>query len=119
MRSRGYRLTRYADDWLVTCRSYGEARAALKAARGILSTLGVTLNLRKTRIVNVRRGFEFLGYRVKQGPSSVTDGGPANPEWGASRNAICDSTDRIRPALQGPNPQAHTPQGTCEHAGVG
>ncbi len=67
MRSRGYRLTRYADDWLVTCRSYGEARAALKAARGILSTLGVTLNLRKTRIVNVRRGFEFLGYRVKQG----------------------------------------------------
>ena len=67
MRSRGYRLTRYADDWLVTCRSYGEARAARKAARGILSTLGVTLNLRKTRIVNVRRGFEFLGYRVKQG----------------------------------------------------
>ena len=67
MRRRGYRLTRYADDWLVTCRSRAEARAALEAARRILSTLGVTLHPGKTRIVHVRHGFEFLGYKVKQG----------------------------------------------------
>ena len=65
MRRRGYRLTRYADDWLLTCRSRGEARAALDVAKRILARLGVSLHAEKTRIVHVRNGFEFLGYRIK------------------------------------------------------
>src|SRR5438128_5467570 len=32
MRRKGYRLTRYADDWVITCRSAPEARTALTAA---------------------------------------------------------------------------------------
>ncbi len=67
MRRRGYRLTRYADDWLLTCRNRGEARAALDVAKRILAKLGVTLHTEKTRIVHVRNGFEFLGYKIKQG----------------------------------------------------
>jgi group II intron reverse transcriptase/maturase len=67
MRRRGYRVTRYADDWLVTCKSRQEAKAALAAAEGILAQLGVTLHADKTRIVHVRHGFEFLGYKIKRG----------------------------------------------------
>ena len=67
MRHRGYRLIRYADDWLITCRTRGEAHAALDAATRILAKLGVTLHTGKTRIVHVRHGFEFLGYKIKQG----------------------------------------------------
>jgi len=67
MRRKGYRLTRYADDWVVTCRSRAEAQTALKAAARILETLGVTLHAEKTRIVHVRHGFEFLGYKIKRG----------------------------------------------------
>jgi len=67
MRRRGYRLTRYADDWVVTCKSVDEARAAVAAARKILSELGVQLHPQKTRIVHVRHGFEFLGYKIKRG----------------------------------------------------
>ena len=67
MRRKGYRLTRYADDWIATCRSRAEARAVLGAAEKILSKLGVTLHKEKTRIVHVRFGFEFLGYKIKQG----------------------------------------------------
>ena len=52
---------------LITCRSRGEARAALEEARRILANLDVTLNTGKTRIVHVRHGFEFLGYKIKQG----------------------------------------------------
>ena len=63
MRRKGYRLTRYADDWLVTC----STQAALDFATKVLSQLGVTLNKEKTRIVHVRRGFEFLGYKIKRG----------------------------------------------------
>ena len=67
MRRKGFRVTRYADDWLVTCKSRQEARAALAAAQRILEKLGVTLHAGKTRIVHVRHGFEFLGYKIKRG----------------------------------------------------
>jgi group II intron reverse transcriptase/maturase len=67
MRSRGYRLTRFADDWVVTCSSAAEARGALATATKILERLGVSINREKTRIVHVRDGFEFLGYKVKRG----------------------------------------------------
>ena len=67
MRRKGYRLTRYADDWVVTCASRREAQAALVAARRILDQLGVRINPRKTRIVPIRHGFEFLGFKIKRG----------------------------------------------------
>jgi group II intron reverse transcriptase/maturase len=67
MRLRGYQLTRYADDWVVTCKSAAEARSAVDAARRILKQLGVELHPQKTRIVHVRYGFEFLGYKIKRG----------------------------------------------------
>src|SRR5215468_4724267 len=67
MRLRGYQLTRFADDWVVTCQSEAEARAAVDAARRILKQLGVELHPQKTRIVHVRYGFEFLGYKIKRG----------------------------------------------------
>jgi len=67
MRRRGYRLTRYADDWVITCKSVAEARAAVAAALRILKQLGVVLHPQKTRIVHVQHGFEFLGYKIKRG----------------------------------------------------
>jgi RNA-directed DNA polymerase len=67
MRSKGYQLTRYADDWVVTCKSAAEARAAVVVAQRILNELGVQLHPQKTRIVHVEHGFEFLGYKIKRG----------------------------------------------------
>jgi RNA-directed DNA polymerase len=67
MRLRGYQLTRFADDWVIACKSAAEARAAMDAVRRILKQLGVELHPQKTRIVHVRYGFEFLGYKIKSG----------------------------------------------------
>lgn len=67
MRARGYQLTRYADDWVVTCTSEAEAVKAIADAERILAQLGVQLHLQKTRIVHINRGFEFLGYKIKRG----------------------------------------------------
>src|SRR6201987_6317828 len=67
MRLRGYQLTRLADDWVITCKSAAEARAAIGAASRILQQLGVEGHPQKTRIVHVRYGFEFLGYKIKSG----------------------------------------------------
>jgi RNA-directed DNA polymerase len=67
MRLRGYQLTRYADDWVITCKSAAEARSAVDAASRILKQLGVEVHPQKTRIVHVQEGFEFLGYKIKRG----------------------------------------------------
>src|SRR6266852_753982 len=71
MRLRGYQLTRFADDWVITCKSAAEARAAVEAAGRILKQLGVELHPQKTRIVHVREGFEFLGYKIKRGQKKL------------------------------------------------
>ncbi|WP_434133779.1 group II intron reverse transcriptase/maturase [Sporomusa sphaeroides] len=67
MTAKGYNVTRFADDWLVTCRTRIEAEQALQEARVILQKLGLELQLEKTRITHISYGFEFLGYKVKQG----------------------------------------------------
>jgi RNA-directed DNA polymerase len=71
MRLRGYQLTRYADDWVITCKSAAEARAAVEAAGRVLKQLGVELHPQKTRIVHVQDGFEFLGYKIKRGKKKL------------------------------------------------
>jgi RNA-directed DNA polymerase len=67
MRRHGYQLTRWADDWVVTCRTRAEAQNVLARAEKILENLGVTLNLAKTRIVHIAQGFEFLGFKIQRG----------------------------------------------------
>jgi len=72
MRRKGYQLTRWADDWVVTCRTRAEAEQALARAVKILDQLGVTLNRDKTRIVHITRGFEFLGFKIQRGKGRFT-----------------------------------------------
>jgi RNA-directed DNA polymerase len=64
----GFQLTRYADDWLVVCRTREEAERALASARAVLEEqLGLRIHPEKTRIVHVSQGFEFLGYKIGLG----------------------------------------------------
>jgi len=70
MRRQGYALTRWADDWVVTCRTRAEAECALARAEEILGQVGVALNPAKTRIVHVAHGFEFLGFKIQRGKGS-------------------------------------------------
>jgi RNA-directed DNA polymerase len=57
-------LVRWADDFVVLCRSEREARAVLELAGETLADLGLQLHPEKTRIVDLREGregFDFLG----------------------------------------------------------
>src|SRR5438045_9554161 len=63
MRHKGYQLTRWADDWVLTCRLRAEASSALAQATTILGKLGVTLNREKNRIVQIAQGLECLGFK--------------------------------------------------------
>lgn len=68
MTAAGYVMTRWADDFVVLCRTRAEANGALIFARRFLhERLGVELHPQKTQVVHVSWGFEFLGYKVKGG----------------------------------------------------
>lgn len=57
-------VVRYADDFVIMCRTPGQAEAALATAREVLAGLGLELHPGKTRVVDLREGregFDFLG----------------------------------------------------------
>ena len=79
MAEAGLALTRFADDWVITCKTRREAEQALTSARAVLEgELGLRVHPEKTRIVYVAQGFEFLGYKIKQGERRLRyrEGGP-------------------------------------------
>jgi len=68
MAARGYEMVRYADDFVVLCRSEEEARRALAAVQAWAAEAGLTLHPTKTRIVaGEADGFDFLGYHFGYG----------------------------------------------------
>lgn len=60
--AQGFRLVRYADDFVVLCRDVDQARAAKAAAERALADLGLELNPAKTGVTSFDQGFTYLGY---------------------------------------------------------
>lgn len=68
MAAAGLEMVRYADDFVVMCRTAEEAQRALEMVQAWTAEAGLVLHPAKTRIVDVREdGFEFLGYRFTTG----------------------------------------------------
>jgi group II intron reverse transcriptase/maturase len=60
----GYRFVRYADDFVVTCKTRPQAEAALALVEEIMTELGLSLSPEKTKIASYGKGYEFLGFRL-------------------------------------------------------
>ena len=79
MSEAGYEMVRYADDFVILCRSREEAVRAMAMVRRLCEDRGLTLHPQKTRIVNEQEpgdgfklhggtgGFDFLGYHFQRG----------------------------------------------------
>jgi RNA-directed DNA polymerase len=62
----GYAMVRYADDFVILCRSREDAERALETVRQWVMENDLTLHPTKTRIVDARtEPFDFLGYRFR------------------------------------------------------
>lgn len=74
MKADGYRMVRYADDFVILCGSREEATQALEKVRSWVGENGLTLHPDKTHVGDCRQpgeGFEFLGYRFEAGQRQV------------------------------------------------
>lgn len=69
MAGNGIEMVRYADDFVVLCRTEVAAQEALEVVRDWTTTVGLTLHPVKTRVVDATQGggFDFLGYHLERG----------------------------------------------------
>jgi RNA-directed DNA polymerase len=69
MKASGIEMVRYADDFVLLCRSEAAAQNALALVQQWTVTAGLTLHPEKTRIVDTSQpgGFDFLGYHFELG----------------------------------------------------
>lgn len=64
----GWEMVRYADDFVILCKTEDEAKQALQTVQDWVAQAGLVLHPDKTRIVNGQlESFEFLGYRFDKG----------------------------------------------------
>jgi RNA-directed DNA polymerase len=66
----GFHMVRYADDFVILCRSHAEAETGLRLAQQLSTDKDLSLHPEKTRLVDAtvkRLGFDFLGYHFERG----------------------------------------------------
>jgi RNA-directed DNA polymerase len=62
----GFRFVRYADDFVVLCRTESGAKEALALVEHLLADrLGLFLSSEKTEVTRFHEGFSFLGFDIK------------------------------------------------------
>jgi RNA-directed DNA polymerase len=68
MAGSGFEMVRYADDFVILCRSAEDATRALATVQQGTASVGLTLHPTKTRIIDAgTESFDFLGYRFEGG----------------------------------------------------
>jgi len=68
MAQQGFEMVRYADDFVILCRSPEEAANALALVQQWTAEAGLKLHPEKTKIVDTQTDvFDFLGYRFQRG----------------------------------------------------
>ncbi len=65
----GIEMVRYADDFVILCRSEAKAQQALALVQQWTAAAGLMLHPEKTRIIDATKhgGFDFLGYHFERG----------------------------------------------------
>lgn len=91
-------LVRYADDFVILCNRRPEHY--LEQAKKVIDRLGLTLNAKKTRIVNAKEEpFDFLGHRFAVQPSKVT--GKLKTYYYPAPKAMKSVKNKIREVVRG------------------
>ena len=63
-----YLMIRYADDFVILCKSKQQAKEAKVKTTNYLQSIGLTLSKEKTNITHIKKGFDFLGFTFRKYP---------------------------------------------------
>lgn len=67
LEKQGVQFVRYADDFVVLCKTKPEAERALELVQTFLNNMELEISPEKTKICHHRQGFDFLGFTIKSG----------------------------------------------------
>jgi RNA-directed DNA polymerase len=74
LQNAGFQFVRYADDFVVLCKTKGQAQEARKLVEHMLkSKLGLELSPEKTHITTFGKGYEFLGFFLSSRSKRMRD----------------------------------------------
>jgi len=94
MTTLGYKMVRYADDFVILCPNASQAQQALEEVRAWVEENGLTLHPDKTHVGDCLiqgQGFEFLGYRFEAGQRWVRQ-----KSWQGFKDKVREKTKRSR-----------------------
>jgi CRISPR-associated protein Cas1 len=100
----GFKLVRYADDFVILAKSKSRIEAAQALVDRLLTLMGLELHPDKTRITNFQQGFHFLGHTFVRS-LTVQDQGKGRRATSGER-----MEGRESPILQYSDPPAQTTQ---------
>lgn len=66
-------FVRYADDFVVLCKTKSEADKALEVITAFLKEMNLEVSPDKTKVSRFAEGFNFLGFKFKSGTVSIRD----------------------------------------------
>ena len=66
-------FVRYADDFVIMCKTRKEAEKALELARNYLNEMLLEVSPEKTKICHFSEGFNFLGFKIKSRSIVIRD----------------------------------------------
>lgn len=100
----GMEMVRYADDFVVLCRTQEEAQRALELIRHWMQQAQLQLHPQKTKIVDATQvgGFEFLGYHFERGK-----------KWPRAKSVL-----KVREAIRKRTPRTNGQSLECTIAGI-
>lgn len=85
----GLNFVRYADDFVILCKSETEAKKALELVQNFLNGMKLETSPEKTKISHFSKGFDFLGFSIKN--SSIQMRAKSREKF---KNSIRDITTR-------------------------
>lgn len=64
-------LVRYADDFVITGKSVEQLEKAMDTVADFLKPRGLKVNVEKTKITRIEKGFDFLGFHFREYPDET------------------------------------------------
>jgi group II intron reverse transcriptase/maturase len=82
-------FVRYADDFVVLCKTKSEAEKALEMIQNFLADMGLEVSPEKTKVSSFSEGFNFLGFKIRNRTAVMKEKSKEK-----FKNAIRDATIR-------------------------
>jgi RNA-directed DNA polymerase len=95
-------MVRYADDFVVVCKSRRMAeQIKTELTEHLSKEIGLALSVEKTNITHITKGFNFLGFNIRKYPKQDTKKPKADRDWGYYTLLIKPQKEKVIEFLRG------------------